>query len=251
MILHLSPDRGFLTPTLYDLQKDPAVEIAEQQKKANELLVAGDPPFRGSKNAAVTVVEFADFECPFCSRMNGILKDLVADDKSGNIRIVYRNFPLSMHPWAKMAAEITGCAGFQSEALFWQAHDFIYEHQRTLSLDTISDQVRSYLAQQPGFDKEQYASCVSRELSLGVIMKDLALGRQLGVHGTPTLFVNGAHIPGVRDASQLKTAIDAVVHGQQPETGTNSAIVGTPTACSKAAAQNTLPKGGLASEILQ
>lgn len=212
LLLYLSPDRGYVTPLLYDVHSDPAAEITERAKETRQALLSGSPPSQGNASVPVAIVEFADFECPYCARMHQMLLQVLSE--KSDVRLVYRNFPLSMHPWAKRAAEMAVCAGFQNHTLFWKAHDYLFDHQTILSATNIDASLSGYLAQQSSFNKDQFASCMSHELSLGLVTQDEDLGRRLGVHGTPTIFVNGERLPGVRTVAQLEKSIEAVQNGK-------------------------------------
>ena len=100
-VMYLSPDARYLTPVLMDLASDPSAEAKAVLDKTEKLLLSEKSPFRGAENAPVTLVEFSDFQCPFCRRFAGFFNDLPAVEKA-KVRLVYKEFPLSMHSWAKL-----------------------------------------------------------------------------------------------------------------------------------------------------
>jgi thiol-disulfide isomerase/thioredoxin len=123
IMVYLSPDRTFLAPDLFDLRVDPLLEEQKHAEAVSSTLLAGDPPLMGPANAPVTLVEFSDFECPYCQKLKDMLEKDVLPKSGGKVKIVFRNFPLSMHPWAKQAAMMASCANLQDTADFWKVHD--------------------------------------------------------------------------------------------------------------------------------
>ena len=207
---YLSPDRRFLTTELLDLRIDPQKEERQKAESIMTSLLAGDPPALGPKNAPVTIVEFSDFECPFCQRLKAMLEQEVLPKEPGKVRVVFRNFPLPMHPWAKPAALLAACAGLQDDASFWKVHDFLFDNQRTLTPDNITPKVTEFVSTSTKLDPSQFKKCVDRDLTLGMITKDMALGQQNGVRATPTAFINGVRYEGVQSAAQMIAIIEDI-----------------------------------------
>ena len=161
-------------------------------------------PLQGSRNAPVLVVEFADYECPYCQKVNPELKRLQQEFGS-KMAVAFKDFPLPMHPDAPKAAEAARCAGQQGK--FWEFHDLLFDskqigaaavkqHARTLKLDTAS------------FDK-----CLDSGQEAPAVQSDLAEAKHLGLSGTPSFFINGRVFSGADDrtwrdliAGQLKAA---------------------------------------------
>lgn len=214
MLLYLSPDHKYLFPTLYDLQDDPLVEEQAAAKATLKVLEAGEPPMRGASNAKVTIVEFSDFECPFCKRMQEMLEREMKQDSS--VALVFRNNPLSMHPWAKVAAQIAECVQLQSPADFWKVHDFFFGNQQSITAVNASAVATQFIVANTGVDKKIFQSCVSKDLAVGPVTQDLDLGQKYGVRGTPTLFINGFRAPAISDQTQLHLLIEAIGRGESP-----------------------------------
>ena len=164
--------------------------------------VAADGPSRGAaEGAPVTIVEFADFECPFCRRMEASLQD-VLKRYPNQVRLVFRQYPLiDIHPEALHAAQATVCADRQGK--FWPMHDAIFADAAPLSLGSLRA-----LSKQVGLDSEQFEECV-REASINkVISDDVHAADELAVRATPTLFVNGRFLQGGVPEEQLTALIE-------------------------------------------
>lgn len=171
---------------------------------------ADDDAFLGDKKAKVVLIEFSDFQCPFCRRFwketLPLLKKEFID--TGKIKFVYRDFPLSFHPSAQPAAEATECAEEQNK--FWEMHDKIFEEQEKLGQGTeqfaVSD-IKKW-AGQIDLDKTKFNQCLDSAKYKAEVEKDSADGAAAGVSGTPTVFVNGKRIVGAQPFSVFKAAIE-------------------------------------------
>lgn len=216
VVAYLSPDRAFLTTELYDLRTDPLADERKRNESVTRMLTSGEPPSLGAADAPVTLVEFSDFECPYCQRLKTTLEQEVLPKEQGKVRIVFRNFPLPMHPWAKEAAMLAACAGLQDSANFWKVHDFIFNNQRDLTTDNLALKVTEFISTGTKVDKMEFHKCVDMDLTLGIVTRDIALGQQNGVRATPTAFVNGVRYEGVQSAAQLLAIIDSAVNGKAP-----------------------------------
>jgi protein-disulfide isomerase len=163
-----------------------------------------DDAILGNKDAEVTMVEFSDYECPYCGRHFSqtypqIKKEYV---DTGKVRIVFRDFPLSFHPNAQKAAEAAECAGEQGK--YYEMHDKLFTNQKALDVNSL----KAY-AQQIGLNIGKFNSCLDSGQMAGEIRKDMTDGQSYGVQGTPGFFVNGAFISGAQPYEVFKQAIDA------------------------------------------
>jgi protein-disulfide isomerase len=146
-------------------------------------------PAVGPENAAVTFVEFSDFQCPFCSRFFPTLKQ-VEEKYKDRVRIVYRQYPIpSLHPYAFKAAEASLCAHEQGK--FWQLHDAMFQDQNKLAIRDLKDK-----AARLGVDQKKFDGCLDSGKYTEKVQEDLRDGARAGVTGTPALFVNGVPIDG-------------------------------------------------------
>jgi protein-disulfide isomerase len=162
--------------------------------------VAATGPSKGPDNAPITIVEFSDFECPFCSRVNPTLAQ-VQQNYGDKVRIVFRQFPLAMHPNAQKAAEASLCAHDQGK--FWQMHDLMFAQQKELGVDQLKAK-----ASQLGLDTESFNQCLDSGEYADQVRTDMADGTAAGVSGTPAMFVNGVPISGAVPYEQVAAMID-------------------------------------------
>jgi protein-disulfide isomerase len=205
--VYLSSDQDHFYRDVYDLRTDPLADQRTREQKLMNALAAGSPPSRGSATADVTIVEFADFECPYCRRMGDALAN------QANVKTLFRNFPLPIHPWANVAAQMGECAALQNTGAFWSLHDFFFANQEILNQNNVYQKVNDDETLKPNLDMAQFKNCVDQHLSDKLIKNDVDLGRKNYVSGTPTLFVNGVRYEGYRDAEQLRAIIEAARRG--------------------------------------
>ena len=161
-------------------------------------LSEGNDPSLGPVSAAVTIVEYADFECPACRESVAVLKQL-RSLYPGQVRLVHRDFPLPAHPGAQPAAEAAQCAYEQGE--FWAYHDALFSHAPML-VDHLQ------LAHDLRLDTDAFHSCLSSGRSQAAVSKDIQEGRRLGISGTPTFFINGRYLSGFQTLEALRAAVD-------------------------------------------
>lgn len=182
----------------------------------NMVLALGDDPMKGDKNAKVVLVEFTDYQCPFCARhVRDTLPQIDAEYiKTGKVRYVTREFPLErIHPQAFKASEAALCAGDQGK--YWEMHARLFAHQRALAPDELPSH-----AQAVGLDQAKFSQCLEAGTKGAKVRKDLADGTKVGVTGTPAFFIGVADgatvkvtrtIKGAHPYASFKEAIDAVL----------------------------------------
>jgi protein-disulfide isomerase len=163
----------------------------------------GNEPARGAPDPLVTIVEFSDFECRYCKKLAPALDQVLAK-RGGDVRLVWRNFPLANHGRARVAASLALQANKQLGARgFWQAHDRLFDSQNDLS-----DPALSTIAKNLGLEPVATLRAIKSDVHAATIAADIGEGTRVGVRGTPTLFVNGRSVPGARSAVQLLTIVD-------------------------------------------
>ncbi len=158
-------------------------------------------PAKGPEGAPVTIIEFSDFECPYCSRVVPTL-DRVTDEYGDKVRLVFRQFPLhQIHPNAQKAAEASLCANDQDR--FWEMHDTMFQEQKALGLDQLKQKaVRLEL------DADVFNECLDSGKYASMVHADVAAGRAVGVTGTPAIFVNGRFLSGAQPFEEIARLID-------------------------------------------
>ena len=158
-------------------------------------------PTKGSANAAVTIVEFSDFECPYCGGLFPTMKQ-VEKNYPEQVRIVYRQFPLTnIHPHAQKAAEASLCAKEQKK--FWEFHDSMFGNQQELSIPDLKQR-----AVDLKMDTQAFNQCLDSGRHVGVIQADIQEGARNGVTGTPALFVNGRLLSGNQPYAEIREVIE-------------------------------------------
>jgi protein-disulfide isomerase len=189
---------------LADLQKMAARTQPLSQEKFTALAAggAGVPSF-GPEGAKVTIVEFSDFQCPFCSRVQGTLEQVMRIYE-GRVRIVWKNNPLAFHKQADPAAQLALEARAQrGDAGFWAAHDLLFQNQRKLS----DEDLEGY-AKELGLDVGRAKQAIARRKYAGEIAADQRLADQVKATGTPMFFINGRKLVGAQPFEKFKAVID-------------------------------------------
>jgi protein-disulfide isomerase len=193
---------------IYDLSKDPWEKI---DLKSIHL---EDRPTMGSANAPVTIIEFADFECPFCARAFGTLETMVHTTYKDKIKVLYKNYPLNSHPWAIRAALGAECARLQNPEAFWDFARDYYTSQGSITLQNIDDHIHA-TAKRLNLDVPTLDACMAGKAAKERVEQDQKDGTLVGVQSTPTLFVNGVRVVGLPE----EKAFDWVVTQQLNESG--------------------------------
>ena len=194
--------------TKLDLTKDPYVEAMSQINLA-------DRPVRGNPDAKVTIVNFDDFECPFCARMHSTLMSEILPQYKDKIKIVYKDYPLPMHPWAQHAANDANCLAKESSTAYWDLADYLHANQRNInasqqalpaSFAEIDRQTMDF-GKKNGADLPRLQVCLKAQ-SDAVVKASIAEGDKVGVSATPTVFINGERLEGALDADEVKLALN-------------------------------------------
>jgi protein-disulfide isomerase len=217
----------------YDISKDPKTLVSGE----------GRPSRGGPANAPVLIVGFDDLECPYCAKMHAQLFPALMERYKDQVHIVYRDFPLDIHPWAMRAAIDTNCVGAQSPVGYWNLIDYIHAHAAEMggeekSLAKANDMLDS-LARDEGkrqkVNLETLNSCIAKQDDTA-IKESLKLGETLGVDATPALFINGEKVEGALPVEYVYRMIDnaLIASGQTPPTPPPAAPVQASPAASPA-----------------
>jgi protein-disulfide isomerase len=160
----------------------------------------GDGPSWGKRDATVTIIEFSDFQCPYCARASVIIKKL-QELYPNDLRVEFRDFPLAQHPSAREAAEAAHCA--EEQGKFWEYHDLLFANAR--ALDT--DDLKKYAAD-ANLDAQAFASCLGSDRPKSAVDASIALGQKAGVEGTPAIFINGIKLIGLLPLPLMQAFIE-------------------------------------------
>jgi len=189
------------TELIERLRKTAGVEISLAQPALPRLDVSpGDGAIRGNPNAPIMIVEFADYQCPYCERGYTTMKEVMST-YGDKVAWSYRNFPLSFHPRAMPASVASWCAGQQGK--FWEMHDKIFENQKGLEDENLKQHATDI-----GLNMAKWEDCRTSKAATDAIIKDQADGQSLGMGGTPAYFINGVMLSGARPIDAFKEAID-------------------------------------------
>src|SRR5581483_3272513 len=193
--------RYLLRGEAVDLTVDPLKQVMSKIK-------LDGVPSRGPADAKVTIVEYSDFECPFCSRAYATMEDQVLKDYGDRVRFVYKNFPLtSIHPWAEDGAIAAACAAQQGNEQFWAMYKGLFTHQSEITKDNVKDKAVE-IGQAAGLDAAKLKDCIEGRKSLDAVKADEAEAASLGVGSTPTFFINGRRVSGAQSYEGFKQIID-------------------------------------------
>jgi protein-disulfide isomerase len=166
-----------------------------------------DRPTMGPANAPVTIIEFADFECPHCAHAMGVVETAVESKYNGKIRLVFKNFPLRGHQWAHAAAVAAECVRVQNPGTFWDFARYVYREQASITPDNLSQRIDGF-ARSNQLDPEILHACMLGQTADQRIAQDMSDGEKAHVVSTPTLFVDGIPVMGA-EPDVLNYVIDS------------------------------------------
>jgi protein-disulfide isomerase len=193
-----SDGRYLVRGEVSDLTVDPNAENRSKLKLS-------DSPVLGDSKAPITIVEFADFECPVCRNLHDALRGILPNYPQ--VRLIFKNFPIdSLHPWARTAAIGTHCAYQQDPKAFWKMYDLIYDNQDLISAGNVYQKMLDY-AGRAGLNVDSFKSCLAAPEAAAAVNADMENGKLVEVRSTPTLFVNGRRLVGA-DPHAVQQYID-------------------------------------------
>lgn len=197
-----------------EVAKREAEEAQQAAERSADLAKAIEgQPHRGATDAAVTIVEFSDFQCPYCARGANTMEEIL-EKYPNDVKFVFKHFPLNFHPWAKPAAIASHCAGKQDPEAFWTLHDQYFKNQRQLNPENVLAKSKEYL-EGSGIDMTQWSTCAENtdseeyKAASATVDADMALGQKHGVTGTPGFFVNGQFLNGAQPITAFEPLIAA------------------------------------------
>jgi protein-disulfide isomerase len=174
-----------------------------------DLLKTENQPFLGTPGAPVSVIEFADFQCPYCKQESRVVRTQLMAAFPDDVKLVYMDFPLeSIHPFALGAAVLGRCIYTQNNASFWAYHDWIFEHQSEIKPDNLRDKVLEYAGTDKNLDVAKLTACAVAPEPRADIKRTIAIGDALHLNATPTLFINGRRMVGTVALEDLKAVVE-------------------------------------------
>jgi protein-disulfide isomerase len=182
------------------LRTDAKVEVLLPPLLPPKVEVAAEGPAQGEDRAPITIVEFSDFQCPFCGRAEEVVKKVLTEYK-GKVRLVYRDYPLPFHNQAQKASEAALCAGDQGK--YWQMHEKLFANQTALAVPQLKDHAKGI-----GLDPSKFEKCLDSGEKAKIVEASKKAGDEAGVNGTPAFFINGRLISGARPFENFKEIID-------------------------------------------
>jgi len=200
---YVTKDGKLLFPSAVDMGVKPTTEPIPTEAEKIEVS-ADDDAIKGDKDAPVTIIEFSDFECPFCAKFFKETLPLIEKEymQEGKVKLIYRDFPLSTHANAQKAAEAAECAGEQDK--YYEMHDKLFEQGVKGSVDLFKQYAKDL-----GLNAEKFNDCIDSDSMASEIQKDMSDGQSYGVSGTPAFFINGKFISGAQQFDTFKQVIDA------------------------------------------
>jgi len=198
----LSADgRWFLRVDPVDLTVDPVQEVVSK-------IDTGDSnPSRGPKDAAVTIVEYSDFQCPFCTKGYTTLETEVLPAYKDKVRFCYKHLPLPFHPWAEPAAIAMECMEAQSPDAAWNVYKGYFEKQKEVTPANVKDKALEFTAADK-IDKAKFDKCYDGKETAAKVKADKDEAAALGLSGTPSFVINGRFVKGAQPAANFKAVID-------------------------------------------
>lgn len=185
-------------------------KLPVQQKTPTLRELAGNGPMLGNPDAPVTVIEFADFQCPFCGRYFKNVEPQLLDRyvKTGKVKFIYRDFAF-LGEESEWGAEAARCANDQGK--FWQYHDYLFNHQSGENSGAFAKENLKQFARALGLVSVSFDACLDSEKYLKAVQNDTDAGRSFGVGGTPTTFVNGQAVSGAVPFSDIAAVVEAAL----------------------------------------
>jgi len=216
-------DKTLARMTRMDLSRDVYAE------RAGKMDLQGRP-VRGNPNAKVTIVNYDDYECPFCSRLHATLTQEILPQYGDKIKVVYKDYPLPMHPWAKHAANDANCLAKESPASFWEFADYVHANQHEVTGDkdlnksfASLDKITLDLGKKNAADMNALQACVKNQPDTA-LKASMNEAESMGVQATPTMFINGEKLEGAVDADDVRAVLNEQLKaaGIQPPAKTKS-----------------------------
>lgn len=191
----------FIQGEATDLTADPIADVVKK------ISLEGQPS-RGPADAKVTIVEYSDYQCPFCARAYETLEKEVLPAYGDRVRFVFKNLPLvQIHPWAEAAALASECAFRQGNDQFWIVYNGLFTQQKDITAANVTDKAVA-IADGNGIDVDALRKCIDEKQALDAVKADVDEANALSVTSTPTFFINGVRVGGAQTFDSLKAILD-------------------------------------------
>jgi protein-disulfide isomerase len=190
----------------FDMTVDP-------YKKNQDKINLANVPVTGASDAKVTIVEYSDFQCPYCSSAHVTVKNLLSQYQ-GKVKVAYKHLPLQMHNWAKDAAEASVCVHKQNPETFWKLSDYFFTNQKAITKETFDAKLQEF-ASQNGVNAQELKTCMADPATEQKVEADAAEAGSLGLSSTPSFIVNGRTVVGAIPVEQFKQIIDEALKTAQ------------------------------------
>jgi protein-disulfide isomerase len=198
--------QGALADYYEQMKKEMDIQVLLAPYEPPKVAVDATGPSKGPENAPVTIVEFSDFECPYCVRAEETVKEVLAA-YPGKIKLVYRDFPLPMHAKAVKAAEAAHCA--QDQGKYWEMHGKLFANAQKLDVSDLKGHARAI-----GLDGGKFDQCLDSGEKAKVVEMHKKAGEEAGVTGTPAFFINGRPLSGAQPLDAFKAILDDELKGK-------------------------------------
>lgn len=184
-------------------KKNPIEIFVEKPKRPTFNVDLKNSPILGQESAPVTIVEFSDFQCPYCAKASEIIHEV--KKKYGNkVKVVFKQYPLPFHKDAKKAAVASLCANEQGGDKFWKLHDLMFKDQANLAINGLKE-----MAKKVGVKQSEFEACLDSDKYLAQVEEEIGQGQDIGVKSTPTFFVNGMLVSGAQPIEVFSEIIDS------------------------------------------
>jgi len=186
---------------MFDLKKNPfQAEI--------DLLKTDNQPFLGMPGAPVTIVEFADFQCPYCKQEASVVRTKLMEMFPNDVQLFFMDYPIEGHPFARGAAVLGRCIFSQNSASFWGYHDWIFEHQAEITAANLREKAMAFAKGDTHLDLAKLTGCAVAQEPRNEVDRSVAMGDALKIGATPTFFINGRRLVGTIALEDLKMVVE-------------------------------------------
>ncbi len=203
----ITPDQKTLVVgRVLDMTVDP---FKENLAKIN----LSNAPVKGSEAAKVTIIEYTDFQCPYCSRAHTTVEQLLKD-YDGKVKVAYKALPLNIHNWAEDSAVAAACVSEQNKEAFWNYASYFFQNQTTLTKENLNQKIFE-MAKTNNLDEAALKTCIDSKKTLPQVQADIKEAQALGFQSTPSFVVNGRPVIGAKPIEEFKQIIDAELAGSK------------------------------------